>query len=64
MDSAYGSSQVACNLEINRLYYDEVNYTFHQENYRTDNVLQHVTHIRPNDGNTQGTVSQLNINNP
>ena len=41
-----------------------VNYTFYQENYRNSNREQHVTHTRPNDGNTQGTVSQLNINNP
>ena len=59
-----GSSVVdkACDAAKNRLYYDDENYTFCQENYRNMYPAMHVTHVRPNDGNTEGTISQLNLN--
>jgi hypothetical protein len=59
-----GSSDVveACNATTNRLYYDDENYTFCQEDYTANHETMHVTHVRPNDGNTEGTISQLNLN--
>jgi len=62
MDSAHQYAEDGCDLKENRLYYDDVNYKFYQNDYRTNGTTQQVTHVRPNDGNTEGTVSQTNLN--
>lgn len=52
------STAGACDTKENRLYYDDKNYTFRdQESYHTDTPYD-VTQVRPNDGkNLDETIS-------